>query len=488
MRSSLRSRFVISHVLPTVLVVPLLGLALIYVLETQVLLPNIANEVVGDANLIADLSMSGRESAWSSPSAAQAFVTQVGPDLTARLMLISTSGVLLASSDPADADRAGQRVDVANLSVALSGEAFATTTYSQSLGHDAYEVLIPARDAQGHVVGVVRLTHTYEGVDEQFVRLRFLILAVLAGGLLLGVGLGLELAFTLERPLRRLTGALASLTTGEQLTLIRERGPEEVELLVGAFNSLVERLNAVEESRRILLSSLVHELGRPLGALRSANQALLQGSDDDPALRHELLSGTEEELRHLERVLDDLAHLQGQLPAPLGLDRKPVALAEWLSCTLAPWRALATAKGLQWRTDVPEALPTLEVDPDRLAQALGNLLSNAIRYTPVGGEVAVDAALEGSMFVIRVRDSGPGVAPGERERIFGVFYRGSAGERSSQGMGMGLAIARDIVRAHGGSLGLERHAGSGATFVLRLPYRMAQPGTEGARVRRASSG
>lgn len=488
MLSTLRSRFVVSHVLPSLLVVPLLGLALIYVLETQVLLPNIANEVVGDANLIADMSLAAPGPAWANPAAAQAFVQQVSPDLTARLMLIDTSGALLASSDPADAQRIGKPVDVANLGVALGGEAFETTTYSQRFGRDAYEVLIPARDAQGHVLGVVWMTHTYEGVEEQFVRLRFLILGVLAGGLLLGVGLGLELAFTMERPLRRLTGALASLTTGERLSLIRERGPEEVELLVGAFNSLVERLNALEESRRILLSSLVHELGRPLGALRSANQALLRGADDDPALRRELLSGTEEELRHLERLLDDLAHLQGQLPAPLGLARKPVALTEWLSCTLAPWRALATAKGLQWRADVPDDLPTLEVDPDRLAQALGNLLSNAVRYTPVGGSVAVDAALEGSVVAIRVRDSGPGVAPGEREAIFGVFYRGSAGERSSQGMGMGLAIARDIVRAHGGSLGLERHAGSGATFVLRLPARVAQPGAEGARVRRASSG
>ncbi len=488
MMSTLRSRVIVSHLLPTVLVVPLLGLALIYVLETQVLLPNIASEVLGDANLIADLSTTPPTSAWSSPSAAQAFVTQISPDLSSRLMLISTSGTLLASSDPSDADRLGKPIDVPDLNVPLGGEAFASTMYSQGLGQDAYEVLIPARNAQGHVLGVVRLTHTYEGVEEQFVRLRFLLLGVLAGGLALGVSLGLELALTMERPLRRLTSALASLSTGERLSLIREGGPEEVELLVGAFNSLVERLNTLEESRRILLSSLVHELGRPLGALRSANQALIRGGDDDPALRGELLSGTEEELRHLERLLDDLAHLQGQLPAPLGLERKPVAIAEWLSSTLAPWRALATAKGLQWRADVPDALPTLEVDPDRLAQALGNLLSNAIRYTPFGGRVAVDATLEGNMFVVRVRDSGPGVAPGERERIFGVFTRGSAGERSSQGMGLGLAIARDIVRAHGGSLGLERHAGSGATFVLRLPARVTQPGAEGARVPRAWSG
>jgi signal transduction histidine kinase len=171
----------------------------------------------------------------------------------------------------------------------------------------------------------------------------------------------------------------------------------------------------------------------------------------------------------LRRLLDDLADLHGQALGVLELDRRTIALDEWLPHTLSPWREAAHEKGLRWKATLPSPLPALEADPDRLGQVLGNLLSNAIKYTPSGGTVSVDAGAEGGMAWIRVSDTGPGIAPEEQERIFDPFYRSQPGRRFPQGMGLGLSIARDVALAHGGRLDLDSAPGLGSRFTVYIP-------------------
>jgi signal transduction histidine kinase len=153
----------------------------------------------------------------------------------------------------------------------------------------------------------------------------------------------------------------------------------------------------------------------------------------------------------------------------LELDRRTIALGEWLAHTLGPWREAALAKGLQWQATVPSSLPVLKADPDRLGQVLGNLLSNALKYTHSGGTVSVDAGIKEGMAWIRVGDTGPGIAPEEQGRIFDPFYRSQPGRRFPQGMGLGLSIARDVVLAHGGRLDLDSAPGLGSRFTVYLP-------------------
>jgi two-component system sensor histidine kinase BaeS len=275
----------------------------------------------------------------------------------------------------------------------------------------------------------------------------------------------------LERPLRDVTRAVQALASGEQLAPLPERGPREIQNLLQSMNALVQRLLSLEQARRQLLANLVHELGRPLGAFRSATQALLGRSGEDPDLRQELLEGMDEEAERLGRLLDDLAGLHDQVLGTLELTREPIALGEWLAHTLPPWREAAQAKGLKWRTAVPPNLPTLDVDPDRLAQVVGNLLSNAIKYTPPRGTVSLDAGVEGEEAWIRIGDTGPGIAPEEQERIFAPFYRSQPGRRFPQGMGLGLNIAYGLVAAHGGRLDLDSTPGLGSRFISapRIP-------------------
>ena len=146
----------------------------------------------------------------------------------------------------------------------------------------------------------------------------------------------------------------------------------------------------------------------------------------------------------------------------------PTALSEWLPPTLAPWREAAQAKGLHWQATIPAGLPTIELDPDRLAQVLGNLLSNAIKYTPAGGAVSFAAGLDNGDVWLRVSDTGRGIAPEEQARIFEPFYRSQRDHRFPQGLGLGLTIAHDLIVAHRGQLDVESQLGQGSRFTIWL--------------------
>jgi signal transduction histidine kinase len=239
-------------------------------------------------------------------------------------------------------------------------------------------------------------------------------------------------------------------------------------------NTLVDQLNSLEKSRRQLLANLVHELGRPLGAIRSAIQAMQKGAGKDPQLEKDLLNGLDTETVRLQHLLDELAELHEQILGRLELKEESVEISGWLAGVLSPWEAAAHEKGLVWKKDIVAPLPDIFMDADRMAQAVGNLLSNAVKFTPHGGEVEIVVKKQDERFIVEVMDTGPGIPMEERERIFQPFYRGSHGRRIVQGMGLGLSIARDIAIAHGGGIELQEKAGAGSRFVLWIPV-MVQP-------------
>jgi two-component system sensor histidine kinase BaeS len=168
-------------------------------------------------------------------------------------------------------------------------------------------------------------------------------------------------------------------------------------------------------------------------------------------------------------LLDDLAGLHDQILGRMELNRTAVPLNDWLVSTLSPWEADARQKGLNWVMDAPANLPIVFMDPDRMAQALGNILSNAIKFTPPGGKVSIATEYSAGRVSMQVTDSGPGIPPEEKDQIFQPFYRGRQGKRIVEGMGLGLSIAQDILVAHGGDIKVNSTPGAGSTFTLEIP-------------------
>ncbi|HEX9616334.1 MAG TPA: sensor histidine kinase [Anaerolineales bacterium] len=468
MLRTLRNRLILSHALPLLIIVPIMGILLIYVLETQYLIPGLTRNLEGDARLIADL-VGAHPEFWENPRLVQDLLDRLEPDQAERILLLSPQGYLLASTDPTDAERLDQVIEIPNLPEVLRGQVVSSLSHSQRLRGEVIDVVAPVFGADTQVVGIVRLTYRYDTFYEEFSRLRYLIGGILLFGLLIGVSLGSILALNIGNPIRRVTQAVYDLASGKRSEPIPEKGPEEVRQLQRAANHLLERLHTLEESRRKLLANLVHELGRPMGALRAAIQALLRGAKADPQLLDELLLGMDEETMRLQRLTEDLAELYEQVLGTLELDYQQICLAEWLARVLRPWQEEAHEAWLHWEVDIPASLPAIRADPDRLAQAIGNLVSNAIKYTPAGGKVSVSAGSEDAGVWVRVGDTGPGIAPEERERIFTPFYRGAHGKRFPQGMGLGLSITRDLIAAHGGRIEIESTPGFGSEFTIWLP-------------------
>ncbi len=501
---TLRGRLTISHLLPILVIIPMMGIALVYLLETQVLLSNLSNEVTGQAVLIATLGQD-YPSIWTDPAQAQSFVDRFGQVSGARLMIMKMDGQVLASNDPADQALLGKVMAMPGMDSVLNGQPYARLTQAKDGVTDVLDVIAPVKNRSGQTIGIVHLSHPLVAVSQRFQRLRYLIAVVVIGGLVMGIGLALVLTLDLEQHLRRATEVVLQLAGGgepgappkkDQLMLpLQEQGPRELRQLSNAVNTLVQRLNTLESSRRQLLANLVHELGRPLGALASAIQAVQRGADQDVELRHDLLQGMEEEVRRLQRLLEDLSRLYDEVLGTLEISLRPVDLKTWLPSVLVTWREEAQSKRLDWENCVPDDLPTIQIDPDRLAQALGNLVSNAIKYTPAGGKVMVSAGTASAAPVetlaslklpasssalkafdpdcpqvwIQVADDGPGIMKQEQELIFNPFYRGFSTTRFPQGMGLGLSIARDLVQAHNGRLVLDSEPGKGSKFTIWLP-------------------
>jgi signal transduction histidine kinase len=465
---TLRSRLVLSHALPLLVIIPIIGIALSSLIQSRVLLPSLSRALMTNAVLLANVTGDQSE-LWSNPAYAEYYLTHLRHDISARVQFLTPGGQLLASSEPSEAPLLGMVLDFAGVAQARGGQVASYTYNNIAAASEIIDVFVPVLSQNQQLIGVLRMSYTYNNLSAEFVRSRYVIVGILAVGLLVGTVLGWSLALNLSKPIREVTQAINDFAHGNRQVQVTERGPEEIQLLAQSFNTLKERLTNLEKARKQLLANLVHELGRPLGALRSAIQALASGASDDPRLLADLTSGMDDQTARLQHLLDELAHLHDQVLGTLEMEYQAIKISEWLPVVLRPWQEAARDKHLSWQTEIPADLPQISVDPNRLAAVVENLVSNAIKYTQSGGTVSVSANVDREELLICVKDNGYGIAIEEQEKVFEPFYRGNQGRRFKQGMGLGLSIARDLVEAHGGWINLESTPGEGSAFTIHLP-------------------
>ncbi|MFZ1755309.1 MAG: HAMP domain-containing sensor histidine kinase [Caldilineaceae bacterium] len=477
MFSSLRLRLALSHFLPILVLVPLFSLALIYLLETRVALVNVANEMAVQAQLVARLTQSNWQ-AWKDPNQSEPLMTRLQVLVPAEIYVVDSQGRLLVASGVAART---QNVPLLSLNEnllrqVLAGQANREIHSGVNPQTNGLDVVVPVYNDKQEVVGAIQLSQRLGDASRRLELLRWVVWATAGVGMLLAGVLGFWLSRSLNRPLEQLTEAARSIRFNQPPPSVPESGPNEVRLLAHTFNDMAERLYELEQGRRRLLHSIVHELGRPLGAIKAAAQVLQQGTSDNGAVVIELAEGIDEQIDQLRLLLDDLTLLAQSEIQELALDLEDTDVGALIRAESHRSENRLRSKEISLACQVAADLPRMRVDPVRISQILGNLLENAYKYTPSGGRVIVSVAQEGpgpgAPVVVRVRDTGPGVDPADRENIFQFFYRAPNQTRIQEGMGIGLALARRLAEAHGGTLTVADGNGDGAEFVLRLPTEM----------------
>ena len=231
---------------------------------------------------------------------------------------------------------------------------------------------------------------------------------------------------------------------------------------------MLEKRQNLEKNRQQMVANLVHEIGRPLGSMRTAVDALLSGALDDPALRVDLVQGISERVDRISRLLEDLALTYRRL-APREIHLKPVVIEEWIKSLTPLWAESARQKGIAWDVSVQNGLPVISTDPERLAQALSNLVNNAIKFTPPEGKVSLSIYAEAGIVMLEVKDTGPGIPLDEQSQLFTPFHRSVRPSWKAPGLGLGLSIAHSLAKSLGGQLTFTSLPGHGSTFTIELP-------------------
>jgi signal transduction histidine kinase len=286
------------------------------------------------------------------------------------------------------------------------------------------------------------------------------------GATVIALVLGILLARAISQPVRELTDGTQRVASGELGYQVPVRTKDEIGELAVSFNHMSADLATSNQLRRQMTADIAHELRTPLSIILGYTEALSDGKLHGKPAIYDAMYGEAQLLNHL---VDDLRTLSLADAGELTLNRSLIPAGECIERTAASHAELAAQRGIRLDVQIAPDLPLIQVDRERVAQVLTNLVSNALRYTPDAGVITLSAATEDDRVLLRVADTGPGIAPEHLPHVFQRFYRADASRPANGESGLGLAIAKSLVEAQGGTIRVESVPGQGATFTVALP-------------------
>ncbi len=298
-------------------------------------------------------------------------------------------------------------------------------------------------------------------------------IAVMMGGgfVLAGIVISLFITRSITRPLFRMSEKTRQVAGGDFGPPLDLSSPPEMKELAEDFNLMCMRLNETDKMKSDFFSLMAHELRMPLASIKEGTSLLLNGIGEEfPEKRREVLTIIAEESIHLIDLTNSLLDLSKMEAGMMTLDLQPTEMEPLIRKAAAGLEPLAMAKKVGIHIGITGGLPPITMDKGRIAQVLGNLLGNAVKFTPEGGDVTISAqSVEGGVRV-SVTDTGPGIAEADLTTIFDKFQQAAVTKYNKiKGTGMGLAIVKHIINAHGGKVWVESEPGRGSAFIFLLP-------------------
>lgn len=387
----------------------------------------------GDGMQMGDMGMGGASNPWSM--------------MGLRLLLADTHRTIVADSAAQDVGKTISSTDLAAGVPILVGNQQVGTLLPLYAGTNA-------PNAAGDFVSSVNHSTWMAGI----------IAAVVA------LLLGSILFFQIISPVRKLTTAAQKISAGDLGQRIATQSQDEIGALANAFNQMADSLAQHEELRRNLIADIAHELRTPLTVIQGNLEAMLDGVL--PTSPQEIAT-LRDEAALLTRLVADLRLLSLAESGQLRLERVKINVVELITRAVEPFRLQTQSSEVQLNLELASNLPQIEVDVDRMTQVIRNLLGNALRHTPAGGRVTVACKSDKPQELsVTVSDTGEGIPPDDLPYVFDRFYRADKSRsRASGGSGIGLAIVKQLVEAHGGRVWVESQPGLGAVFGFTLPIK-----------------
>jgi signal transduction histidine kinase len=474
MFSSLRFRLWLTYALVVGVVLMIAGAAVvIYLLRN----PAIDRREVQRLHLVSALMLQRNQAVSAllrnpNPETIDQALRRIDNVSTARVVLFSADGTILGDSR---ASSAGALPDFSMLQKNSQRE---LPMFRDSAQRQWLYVLTPIEDQYYFLVAAPRVRNSLATLlRDEFISL-FGRAALLA--LVFSLVMAFWIAYWITSPLQRMAQGARAVSSGE-FKPIPLRGPGEVQALAQAFNEMGEKVQASQRSQRDFIANVSHDLKTPLTSIQGFAQAILDGTASEPAALQQAAGVIYDEAGRMHRMVLDLLELARLDSGVVSIEHTRLDLEQLLGDVVEKFTPQSRQAQGDLQLVVGKDLPVLVGDHDRLAQVFTNLVENAIKYTPAGGQVLVSAQCTGDWFEIGVADTGPGIPDDQLPRIFERFYQTdkSRSRGSRSGVGLGLAIAREIVQLHGGEISAHNRSAStapnsavspaGSLFLVRLP-------------------
>jgi signal transduction histidine kinase len=392
-------------------------------------------------------------------------VQRYGAPATITLRVFDSQGRLLATSDPEGDHQITDWRRIVGVSEALQNQSSQGVTKGVLSTDDRLYIARPIQ-RDGQLLGVLRMSITLKQFQRQFMSVFGTVVGSLIFTTILCTVISDRFARSLSNPVEKMRNFAIRVGSGhfdEKLTI---RQSNELDRLALELNRMSERLASLDQERRVFLANVSHELRTPISNVLVTVDALKSGAIEEPHLRDRFFQTIENEIKRLSRLIHDLLEL-GRLEAGVTpLEQQPLPLGHLIQRAIAALEPRAQAAEVMVQVEMSDL--RIQGDPERLLQAILNILDNALKHSPPQSQVKIVGRKNGRWAEITIQDQGRGIEERDLPRIFEQFYTTDP-SRKGRGVGLGLAIAKRIIDAHDGNITVSSKLGQGATFVLCLP-------------------